>query len=39
MKYYPNKDMVKKEIEKAYKDVAIFSLKIDNMTGKRVNER
>lgn len=39
MKYYPNEVMVDKEIQKAYKAVAMLSFKIEYMTGKRVNER
>lgn len=39
LKYYPNKEDVEKEIQKAVSRVRIMVLTIDHMTGKIVNEK
>lgn len=39
LKYYPNSDMVDKEIEKSHNNVLMFEISIDYMTGKQVQEK
>lgn len=38
-KYYPNKEDINDAIERSFKAVQIFSLKIEHMSGKRVQEK
>ena len=39
LKYYPNSDVVDKEIEKSHNNVLMFEISIDYMTGKQVQEK
>ena len=39
MKYYPNEEMINKEISKYFKAVQMFEIKIEHMSGKEVQEK
>ena len=39
LKYYPNEDMVNKEIEFSGKGVQMFEIEIEHLSGKEVQER
>lgn len=39
LKYYPNDEMVDREIEKSHNNVLMFEISIDYITGKQVQEK
>lgn len=39
MKYYPNEEMINKEISKSFKAVQMFEIKIEHMSCKEVQEK
>lgn len=39
LKYYPNKEMVDKEVKQAFKAVQMYEIEIDHARGKQVHER
>lgn len=39
LKYYPNEDMVNEEIANSGKGVQMFEIKIEHLSGKKVQER
>ena len=39
LKYYPNEDMVNKEITNSIKGVQMFEIEIEHLSGKQVQER
>lgn len=38
-KYYPNKEEIEKEIEKAIRAVQLYEIEIEHMTGKQIQEK